>query len=86
MNTIIGRALAIITIDPLPRNAEAQLRKLEAQAIQVKRAGNFNKLLVIRISEEFEFEAKLIDRNQLKKGKGKYAQVSWGSESYYSKG
>ena len=76
MNTIIGRALAIITIDPLPRNAEAQLRKLEAQAIQVKRAGNFNKLLVIRISEEFEFEAKLIDRNQLKKGKGKYAQVS----------
>ncbi len=47
--------------------------------VQVKRAGNFNKLLVIRISEEFEFEAKMIDRKNLKKGKGKYAKLSWES-------
>jgi hypothetical protein len=50
------------------------------QKIQVKRSGNFNKLLVIRISEDFEFEAKLIDRKLLGKGKGKYARISWGSD------
>lgn len=47
--------------------------------VQVKRAGNFNKLLVIRISEEFEFEAKMIDRKKLKKGQGKYAKLTWES-------
>jgi hypothetical protein len=50
------------------------------QTIQVKRAGNFNKLLIVKISEEFEFEAKLIDRKQLKKGKGRHARISWGSD------
>ncbi|MDF1688374.1 MAG: hypothetical protein P1U35_02055 [Cycloclasticus sp.] len=47
--------------------------------VQVKRAGNFNKLLVIRISEEFEFESKMIDRKNIKKGKGKFANLSWDS-------
>jgi hypothetical protein len=45
--------------------------------IQVKRAGNFNKLLVVRIDDEFGFTAKLIDRRDLGKGKGKVARVSW---------
>jgi len=45
----------------------------------VKRAGNFNKLLVVKINEEFEFEAKMIDRKKLKKGVGKNARVSWNS-------
>lgn len=49
------------------------------ETIQVKRAGNFNKLLVVKISEEFEFEAKLISRKSLGKGKGKHAKVSWQS-------
>jgi len=49
------------------------------ERIQVKRAGNFNKLLVIKISENFEFEAKMIDRKKLRKGKGKSARVSWNS-------
>lgn len=44
---------------------------------QVKRAGNFNKLLVVRISEDFEFESKMIDRKSLKKGAGKHAKVNW---------
>ena len=43
----------------------------------VKRAGNFNKLLVVRISEEFEFEARLIDRAALGKGPGKLAKYHW---------
>jgi hypothetical protein len=45
--------------------------------IEVKRAGNFNKLLVIKINENFEFEGRLIARKQLSKGEGKYARVSW---------
>jgi hypothetical protein len=47
--------------------------------VQVKRAGNFNKLLIVKIDENFEFESKLIDRKLIKKGKGKYANVSWES-------
>ena len=49
--------------------------------IQVKRAGNFNKLLVVRISEDFEFEARMIDRKLLRKGKGKHAKLQWGEHS-----
>jgi hypothetical protein len=45
--------------------------------VQVKRAGNFSKLLVIKISEKFEFEGQLIERKRLTKGEGKYASVSW---------
>jgi hypothetical protein len=45
--------------------------------VQVKRAGNFNKVLVVRINENFEFEARLIDRKQLRKGSGKHARWSW---------
>ena len=47
------------------------------ETIHVKRAGNFNKLLVVRVSEDFEFEAKLIDRKLLGKSKGKLAKVKW---------
>jgi len=45
-------------------------------AVQVKRAGNFNKLLVVRVNKNIEFESKMIDRKKLKKGKGKYANLS----------
>jgi hypothetical protein len=45
--------------------------------VQVKRAGNFSKLLVIKISEDFEFEGRFIDRKQLSKGEGSHARVSW---------
>jgi hypothetical protein len=48
-----------------------------APKIHVKRAGNFNKLLVVKISEDFSFDAKMIDRRDLGKGKGKLARVSW---------
>jgi hypothetical protein len=45
--------------------------------ITVKRAGNFNKVLIVRISEEFAFEARLVDRKVLKKGTGKLARLAW---------
>ena len=47
--------------------------------VEVKRAGNFNKLVVVKISEEFEFESKIIERKHLGKGKGKYAKIIWGA-------
>ena len=49
------------------------------EKVLVKRAGNFNKLLVVKINEDFEFQAKLIDRKKLSKGTGKNASFSWNS-------
>lgn len=45
--------------------------------VQVKRAGNFNRLLVVKISDKFEFEGRFIERKRLSKGEGAYARVSW---------
>lgn len=47
--------------------------------VQVKRAGNFNKLLVIRIDQEFNFEGRMLNRSALGKSNGKLAKVSWDS-------
>tara|TARA_R110001592_G_scaffold352400_1_gene650210 strand:- start:62 stop:562 length:501 start_codon:yes stop_codon:yes gene_type:complete len=47
------------------------------ETVQVKRAGNFNKLVVVKISDGFEFESKIIERKHLGKSKGKYAKVMW---------
>jgi hypothetical protein len=49
--------------------------------VQVKRAGNFNRLLVIKVSEKFEFEGRFIERNRLSKGEGTFARVSWSTLS-----
>lgn len=43
--------------------------------VRVKRAGNFNKLYVVRITENFYFEGRMIDRRKLRKGDGKFASV-----------
>lgn len=47
--------------------------------VAVKRKGNFNKLLVVKINKEFEFEARMLDRKEMSKGNGKLATVSWSS-------
>ncbi len=47
------------------------------EQVQVKSAGNFNKLLVVKISEDFTFEGHFIGRKRLSKGNGAYARVSW---------
>ena len=49
------------------------------EAVSVKRQGNFNKLLAVKISENFEFEARIIDRKDIGKFKGKEATVAWSS-------
>jgi hypothetical protein len=49
------------------------------QKIQLKRSGNFNKVIVVRISESFEFESRMFERKRLTKGPGKFAKVSWAS-------
>ncbi len=45
--------------------------------VQVKRAGNFSKLVVVKITDDFEFEARMISRKELSRGDGKHASVSW---------
>jgi hypothetical protein len=46
--------------------------------MHVKRAGNFSKLCVVRISPSWEFTARMIDRKHLAKGNGgKVAKVRW---------
>ena len=45
--------------------------------VRVKRAGNFSKLVVVRISPDFDFEARMIARSALKKGHGRRASISW---------
>ena len=52
-----------------------------AHKVQVKRKGNFSKLLVVKISESFEFEGRIVDRSALGKGTGKVARLSWSSTS-----
>ena len=47
------------------------------ELVQVKRAGNFNKLLVIKITKDFDFEGRFIERKTLSKGDGTHARVSW---------
>jgi hypothetical protein len=47
---------------------------------EVKRCGNFNKLLVVKISLDFEFQARLIPRSALGKGTGKMAKYRWGPD------
>jgi hypothetical protein len=47
--------------------------------VTVKRNGNFNKLVVVRIGAEFDFQARMIDRKNMSKGPGKLARVAWSS-------
>ena len=45
--------------------------------IQVKKRGNFNKLLIVKISDDFSFESTMIDRHDLPKQQNKTARISW---------
>src|SRR5690606_25160855 len=45
-------------------------------SVSVKRAGNFNKLLIVRISFDFEFESLMVDRESLRKGAGKNVRIN----------
>lgn len=62
--------IEVKTISPEKGNSE----------VSVKTCGNFNKLLVIKIDQDFNFESRLIDRKALIKNtptKFRNAKISW---------
>ena len=48
-----------------------------SDGVRLKRAGNFGKLVVVKISDDFQFAARMVNRQLLGKGKGKWATLSW---------
>jgi hypothetical protein len=52
-------------------------REKSNSEVQVKRAGNFNRLLVVKISEDFQFESRMLDRKRIPTGEGTHAKVEW---------
>jgi len=49
----------------------------KTEKVTVKRMGNFNKLAVVKISADFDFQARMINRKIMGKGDGKRARVTW---------
>lgn len=62
--TIKGALVEVKTISPEKNGGR----------VLVKRHGNFEKLLIVHIDEDFQFKGKLFDRKELKEGSGKYLQ------------
>lgn len=63
--TIGGRLVEVKTISP---------EKYDDQ-VMVKAQGNFQQLLIVRIDENFEFTGKLLERNQLSDGGGRFLRA-----------
>jgi len=57
----------IKTITPMKRT----------DVVMVKRAGNFGKLIVVKISSDFRCDARIISLSKLPKGPGKFVRASW---------
>jgi hypothetical protein len=68
--TIDGRLVEVKTISPEKKSLK----------VSVKSKGDFEQLLVVRISPDFEFQAKLFDRSELRGVTGKLLRVSLPSE------
>jgi hypothetical protein len=45
--------------------------------VQVKRAGDFVNLIVVKITEDFQFGARMVHRRILKRGKGAFDEICW---------
>lgn len=60
--TIDGNRVEVKTISP----------EKTSDHVLVKSQGDFEKLLIVRIDQDFQFQGKLIDRNELSGGAGKY--------------
>lgn len=60
--TIAGRLVEVKTISP----------EKASDQVLVKSQGNFEQLLIVRIDQDFLFQAKLFDRSELKGASGKY--------------
>ena len=63
--TIAGKLVEVKTISPEKSNDH----------VLVKRQGDFEQLLIVRIDKEFQFTGKLIDRSRLAEGEGKFLRV-----------
>lgn len=63
--TIAGKLIEVKTISPEKANAH----------VVVKRQGDFEQLLIVRIDEEFQFTGKLIDRQRLSDGGGRFLRA-----------
>lgn len=51
--------------------------KMEEE-VRVKRKGHFGKLIIVKIDDQWMFDARIIDRTRLPKGNGgKHLKVSW---------
>ena len=62
--TIDGKLVEVKTISP----------EKTSDCVLVKRQGNFEQLLIVRIDQNFQFQGKLVDRSELKGGAGKFLQ------------
>jgi hypothetical protein len=60
--TIGGRLVEVKTISP----------ERESDRVFVKRQGDFEQLLIVRIDRDFQFQGKLFERTELKGSSGKY--------------
>ena len=47
--------------------------------VKVKLGGNFGRLVVVKITDDFQFGARMVDRKLLGKGDGNVAWLSWDS-------
>ncbi|HWH74827.1 MAG TPA: hypothetical protein VNV16_11260, partial [Methylibium sp.] len=63
--TINGKLVEVKTISPEKRNDH----------VAVKREGDFEQLLIVRIDEDFQFTGKLVDRSRLSNGGGRFLKV-----------
>ena len=63
--TIDGKLVEVKTVSP---------EKVSDQ-VNVKSHGNFEQLLIVRIDENFEFAGKLIDRDELADGGGRFLRA-----------
>lgn len=45
--------------------------------VRVKHTGNFGKLVVVKITDDFQFGARMIARKTLEKCAGKWVKISW---------
>jgi hypothetical protein len=60
--TINGKRVEVKTISP----------EKTSDQVLVKSQGDFEKLLIVRIDRDFQFQGKIIDRSELSGGAGKY--------------
>ena len=63
--TIAGKRVEVKTISP----------EKGSDQVLVKRQGDFEQLLIVQIDEDFQFTAKLLDRNRLRDGGGRFLRA-----------